>query len=206
MHEFEIPRSVEDFLASGKLKTVVDNLLGNLTGSAPVETREEVLAYNQGILLAVQVRADMVKMLFELFETCVASQAKSPAGALIESFDATDHEINDVWNDPMVSSSFYRNDDGKMKGEHIMVALELTSDLEFVLYATRYVGDAYLQFHSRTTAALKQVLWKRELDGDDDPILAFTACKWADFVADTDAQIDRMRGAVRELFAKTLLT
>lgn len=44
------------------------------------------------------------------------------------------------------------------------------------------------------------------LDGDNDLMLAFTACKWTEFVADTDAQINTMGGAVRELFAKTLLT
>lgn len=75
----------------------------------------------------------MVKMLFELFESCVASQAKSPAGALIESFDVTDHEIDDVWNASIVSSSFYMGEDRKLEGEHIVVELELTNDLEFVL-------------------------------------------------------------------------
>lgn len=205
MPEFEIPRSVEEFIANENLRTVVDSLLGNLAGSAPVQTREEVLAYNQGILLAVQVRADLVKMLFQLFEICVASQAKSPTRGLIESFDASDHEISDVWDNSIVSSSFYKYDDRKLEGEYVVVALELTSDHEFVLYATRYVEDAYRQFHVKTAAALKQAFWKRVLDEEDDPILAFTACKWTEFVADADAQIVKMREAVRELFAKTLL-
>lgn len=197
-YDFEIPKSVADYLANGrenKLKPVVDSLLGNLSGSAPVTTREELLAYNQGILLAVQVRADMVKMLLDLFEICVASQVAASKCDLSEKFDANDHEIQSVWSEPSISSSFFRRDDRKSIGEYIIVDLEISSDRELIFCGAVVYKDDNQELPTQIIDTLEQFHYD-----EDDQFLKFKVCSWADFVSDAQTQIERTRAAVHQFF------
>lgn len=139
---FPIPRSLKKYYEERAVFKAVNELVGVLDGSkAPELIRKEAKDYNQALLMAAQVRADFVDLLFRVWDETFGKIEIS----VEESFCSQTYTISHIWKDRELGVSYYygtKDDDYRSNILGVMTSTD--GDLhEISLYVRRFdrTGD-----------------------------------------------------------------
>lgn len=186
MTKIEIPESLRAYFDNKAVRRAVDELVDQLDGKdMPNCNWEEAQNYNQALLMAAQVRADYVGLLFNVWKA--AFEGADPHRLSGEYFQHEVHSPNGIWNAPWVCRSYYRGGNPEEGGrcDDLAVYLEETG-LELRVY--RYNEDENLDVAG--TPQLER--WSiQENDDVGGPYLVNESVSPADFFAAPDAVIHR---------------
>lgn len=137
---FPIPRSLKKYYEERAVFKAVNELVGVLDGSkAPELSRKEAKDYNQALLMAAQVRADFVDLLFQVWDEVFGKAEISEK----ECFYSQMYTISHIWEKGELGVSYYYGaveDGGRSNTLGIMTS---TDDAlhEICLYVERFDGD-----------------------------------------------------------------
>ena len=134
---FPIPRSLKKYYEERAVFKAVNELVGVLDGSkVPELSRKEAKDYNQALLMAVQVRADFVDLLFQVWD-----ETFGKAGIAVEErFYSQTYTISHIWEGGELGVSYYYGtEDGDHRSNTLAVMTSTDGDLhEISLYVQRF--------------------------------------------------------------------
>ena len=135
----EIPESLRSYFDNKAVRRAVDELVEGLDGQDMPECDwEEAQNYNQALLMAAQVRADYVALLFKVWDATFGGAA--PHRLLGEYFECEDHSPKMCWDEPWVARRYYRDGDPDENGRYDDLRVNFTNDyLQLRVY--RYNED-----------------------------------------------------------------
>lgn len=185
MIKIEIPESLRAYFDNKAVRRAVDELVDQLDGKdMPNCDWEEAQNYNQALLMAAQVRADYVALLFKVWDATFGDAA--PHRLLGEDFDYEGHSPRMCWTDPWVYRGYYRDGDPDEDGRRDDLRLDITKDyLELRVYRYNEGGELDV------AGTPKLERWSTQEDDESGPYLVNESVSPADFFAAPDAVIHR---------------
>ena len=186
MTTIEIPESLRAYYGNKAVRRAVDELVGKLNGSdMPDCDWCEAKNYNQALLMAAQVRADYVALLFDLW---IATFGKwKPQRLKGEYFEYGHLSPNQIWEDEKsLWRDYYRNGepDKEEKCDSLFVRLTQAS-LE--LMVIRHNDGGILDYSS--TPEVEG--WSTKHDDTWDEYLANKSVSTEEFLNESKQVIDR---------------
>jgi len=140
---FTIPSSLQEYFGNQAIRTAVDALADCLDGKNMPEVRwDEARNYNQALLMAAQVRADFVDLLFRVWDATFGQA--NPAQLGEEYFDSDDISPGSIWEEQYVGRYYYRDgrpaeEEGRNDGLFFWRVPHTTRRI--LLCVERYEGD-----------------------------------------------------------------
>ena len=185
MTTIEIPESLRTYYGNKAVCKAVDDLVGKLNKAGmPDCDWDEAKNYNQALLMAAQVRADYVALLFDLWDATFGE--KDPQRLKGECFDYDQLSPNSIWDERYLWRSYYRDDlDEDGRWDDLSVYMD-KAKLELRVY--RYDVNSGLDYSE--TPNLER--WSTEQDGSEhSPFLANKSVSTEEFLNEPKQVIDR---------------
>lgn len=205
MQDFEIPQSVRTYFSDKRVRSIVNALLENLNGTSPGTSRQDFLDYNQGILLAVQFRTDLVAMLFEIWARVYGHKGLIDSHDLVEDFEYGELDIEDV-SDDRSGRTYFRKRGPLDKGKTMLAEVDMDDDQLRLHSCAIVVKSDLVSLGDRNAQERMQDAGWRIAEGDGkDRYYTLDACSWEDFAAAPAANLSRMADAARAMFDARLL-
>jgi len=192
MSKLSLPDSVKTYFNEKSLQTSIDSLVDRLDGKKmPESDWEQARSYNQALLMAAQIRADYVELMFGLWEETFGNSAAESLGS---PFFDWDEDPLSTWENDYLRHSFYRDGTPQDEGKH--EELYISFEEEFVcLEVHRFLNnETPLDFSPKCGLSL----W--DLKSDDGDIYARTErVPIKKFIANFDVEIAKLREAADEM-------
>ncbi len=188
MTTIEIPKSLRTYYGNKAVRRAVDDLVGKLNeADMPDCDWDEAQNYNQALLMAAQVRADYVGLLFKVWDTTFGQS--DPQRLMGEYFEYEKLSPNQIWGveNKCLWRDYYRNGDSVEDGQCDSLHVRLTeASLELMVY--RFNDDDELD-HSGTP---KVEGWSTKHDDTwDGQYFANKSVSTEEFLNESEQVIDR---------------
>ena len=141
---FHIPQSLKEYYGDVAVRRAVDALSANLNGTNMPEVQwEEAQNYNQALLMAAQVRADLLDLLFRVWDESFGQAEPDRLGKDLFHLNDKDHSLAGIWEWKELVRYYYRDqrppsEEGPSDGLGVMVSETRHVRLLVVRYA---IGD-----------------------------------------------------------------
>ena len=138
---FHIPESLREYYGNVAVRCAVDALTKKLDGTEMPEVLwEEARSYNQALLMAAQVRADLVDLLFHVWEESFGQAEPDRLGEDYYGWEEGDYTLALIWKDKDLARYYYRDrlppgEDGRSDQLGVMVSENRNLGLSVVRYA-----------------------------------------------------------------------
>lgn len=141
---FRIPESLREYYGDVAVRRAVDALIEKLDGAKMPEVGwQEARNYNQALLMAAQVRADLVDLLFGVWEESFGQAKPDRLGEDYYGWEEEDHPLATIWKNKTLVRYYYRDKrppsaDGRSEG----LGVEVFGDQNLRPFVVRYAkGD-----------------------------------------------------------------
>ena len=170
MPHFEIPDSIRAYFREPATKSVVDALVPGLGDPVLPDTdqRTRLKSLNEGVVLACQVRAEMVSFLAGIWETTFGHALQ---GRDLKETFPQECTISEIWTERHFWSYVANGPDLERQHFDLTVSIDDTAH-SVTLYIWRYDGDTVGKFSPRQKAPEG---WKLSRDDNDNPHLEVTS-------------------------------
>ena len=196
---FPIPSSLQEYFGNQAVRNAVDALAEVLDGTnMPVTSWDEARNYNQALLMAAQVRADLADLLFRVWDATFGQA--NPAQLGEEYFDCESGSPAAIWNDGYVERYYYRDErpaeeDGRSDG--LFVWRVPPTYIKIALGVDRFAeGDVALELPANAADGLEG--W-HVATIDDHTYLSYQSVDMAEFLGNPCLVLDRFRRAAVEM-------
>jgi len=183
--EFEIPASVASYFSEKAVKAAVNALIFDAAGnSMPETTWAEARDYNQAVFMALQVRTELVDMMFRIWEATFGEADVSRVGE--EYFDWS-YNPDYVWRERELARSQYgqAGSDDRVPSEVFGVFIK---DLSIGLWIESWSDESEVV---EPYAVLSVDGWER--DEDDNVYRAIATVSLEEFLADPSDHVVQLR-------------
>jgi len=107
---FHIPQSLKVYYGNVAVRRAVDALSANLNGTHMREVQwEEARNYNQALLMAAQVRADLVDLLFRVWDESFGQAEPDRLGEDLFHLNDEGHSLAGIWKWKELVRYYYRD-------------------------------------------------------------------------------------------------
>ena len=153
---FPIPESLQKYYGNQAIRNAVDELVA-LNGTGMLDSFwEEARNYNQAVLMAAQVRADLVDPLFRVWEATFGQA--NPARLGEDCINYENASPATIWNERYVERFYYRDDRPKDEGgrcDDLFVWLVPPTMRTIALGVMRYSeDDSLVKLHANAAESL----------------------------------------------------
>ena len=189
---FPIPQSLKKYYEERAVFTAVNRLVEVLDGkSVPPLSREETNNYNQALLMAAQVRADFVDLLFRVWDETFG-KTEIVGGEVFDS--QKEFTINNIWNSAYLEIWYYHgaeDNDWRSNTPGVMVLTD--GNRRFIcLYVGRF--DRNENYEARPACVPSGLEgWKITTEGGDHWRFQNEPVDMVKFLKDPDPTLDRFR-------------
>ena len=187
---FPIPRSLKKYYEERAVFKAVNELVGVLDGSkAPKLSRKEAKDYNQALLMAAQVRADFVGLLFRVWDETFGKAEI----AVEERFYSQTYTISHIWEGGELGVSYYYGTGDRDHRSNTLGVMTSTGDdlHKISLYVQRFDrNEDYAACPDRVPSGLED--WKIIPD-DDNWWFQNESVDMVDFLENPGPTLDRFR-------------
>ena len=190
---FPTPNSLQEYYGKQSVRNAVDALVDALDGAdIPEVGWDEAWNYNQALLMAAQVRADLADLLFRVWDATF--EQTNPAGLGEEYFNSDDASPAAIWRERYVERYYYRDDrpaeeDGRSDG--LFVWLVPPTKKTISLGVERYVeGDDVAELPANAVDGLEG--WHIAVN-DGDSYVSNQPVEIAQFLAHPSQTLEQFR-------------
>ena len=186
MATIEIPESLRAYYGNNAVRRAVDDLVGKLNkADMPDCDWDEAKNYNQALLMAAQVRADYVALLFDLWDATFGKW--EPQRLKGKYFEYGHLSPNQIWEDEKsLWRDYYRNGEPDKEEQCDSLFVRLT-EASLELMVMRHNDDGELDY-SRTPEVEG---WSTKHDDTWDEYLANESVSTEKFLKEPEQVIDR---------------
>lgn len=199
MTNISITDALHQYFTQPAIKTAVDSLVEKLDGKHVLDLSwDEARDYNQALLMASQVRADFVDMLFWIWGETFDRAGVKKLGK--QSFTAESYSPAEMWEDKNLFSYFYR--DGTLdEGRNDELGVVLENKNIFLWVARVNENDEYIALESVENADG----WTKEYSTDDEcNFMRSEKISLEKLLSDPETAIETLRVNAKNMIAALL--
>ena len=189
---FPIPRSLKKYYEERAVFKAVNELVGVLDGSqTPKLSRKEAKNYNQALLMAAQVRADFVDLLFRVWDETFWKAKITRKDTRKEWLDSSP---NNIWDGGLGVSNYYGAVKDGGQSDTLGVTMVSTDDDTHIIYLYVYRFDRDDVLAARPACVPSGLEgWEITPGDDDDWWFQNKSVDMVDFLENPGPPLDRFR-------------
>lgn len=192
-----IPTSLEDYYRDKKIREAVDALLEKIKGDDTPEnfTRDEAQTYNLALLMAMQVRADYVNLLFDLWNGFFG-EAVCKHDRLQEKFDASYYSTAKIWEEKHIGCSILRRGQGDVE---FVLCVILDNDPEAVIWlsAEKLINGDVVNLDAEWLSVDQGPLWSEKKE--EAIYLGTERVTWEDLYDNPEQVVANLKIAAKQI-------
>ncbi len=200
MNKFTISEGLMDYYSKPDIAEAVDSLVDKLNGKNPPELSwEESQKYNRALLMAAQVRADYVDLLYRIWEETFGAHDRLD-DLRGEYFYSYGFSISEIWKDKWLERTYYRNGNPDEGGKNDTLLVSTEGD-KLSLQVWRYKDE---DSPARPGRANDAEGWKYVKKDGDNYFITEKHVSMKKFVENPDEYIVEFRKAAKSMIDKLL--
>ena len=189
METVTIPESLREYYGNKAIRRAVDALVDMLDGAdMPDCDWEDARNYNRALLMAAQVRADHLALLFDVWNATFGTSVPQRTMDECFSFDYENQAPGQIWESGFLYRSYYPDGDPEEQWRHHDLCVCLR-DTNLELRCYQYDED-YALIEPRTPEVEGWSITEPD-DDEEGSCLTNEGVNLADFLSDSDPVIER---------------